>query len=372
MRERCIVFLALFVWNDQVEDLLIGPRQVTCGYLRSHSRNICVDLRTHSEFIPDIFSFARDRRVVLAVKRDRDCGLYVALSCLRVKGLHAEHFDHEINHRLWSQLWNDLPLLEVPNEFLRLERDVVAAHVLVQVGVASLDKRSGAARMDYKDIPALPAQSPDGICFVRCEIVSKHNAPVLRPRLRADGQMSLEEVEYIIGGIGATAGGSDAHPRAVATATDVFAQAQLQLALFCLDVVFEHELAVRHFSLSHALLRFLKRREVRRPPHPRVAVALNQWNLHARNCERGGVLGAALVCVVRRLIKVFHLWVVAKDCEAQRPDAEDRLPEGLEAHRQQRLAALVLPVGSLHLKAIFALPACEPPRSGLKESRPDA
>jgi hypothetical protein len=128
----------------------------------------------------------------------------------------------------------------------------------------------------------------------------------------------------------------------------------------------EHEFAVRQLAALDAIY-VAERREVGCPSRPRVSVALDEWDLLASNCERGGVLRARLVRVVRRLVKVLHIGVVAVACDAERPNAEDRDPERLEALAEQRLAALVLPVWHSHGEAILILPVVKPFSRGIEE-----
>ena len=135
--------------------------------------------------------------------------------------------------------------------------------------------------------------------------------------------------------------GCDGDPRPIAAPADVFAQAQLQLTDFALDIVLEHELAIRPLASLDAR-RVAEGRQVRGPSHSRVAMAFDEWDLLARNCERARVLGAAFVFMVGRLVEVLHVGVVAEERQDERPDPEDRDPKCLEALPEQLLAALVL------------------------------
>ena len=70
--------------------------------------------------------------------------------------------------------------------------------------------------------------------------------------------------------------------------------------------------------------------------------------------------------MVGRLVEVLHVGVVTVYRHTERPDAEDRDPKRLEAPREQRFAALVLPVRLPHAEAILALPLPEPARPGFE------
>ena len=107
-------------------------------------------------------------------------------------------------------------------------------------------------------------------------------------------------------------------------------------------------------------------REVRRPSHSRCAVAFDERYFLARSCERSRILRPALVGMVGRLVEVLHVGVVTVDRHTERPDAEDRDPKRLEAPREQRFAALELPVRLLHGEAKLALPVLEPVRRGIE------
>ena len=124
-------------------------------------------------------------------------------------------------------------------------------------------------------------------------------------------------------------------------------QTLLQSALVAFDVMLEHELTIRNFALHNAI-RIAKGSEVCRPTTPRLAVTFKERCVLARNCERGDVLGATLISVVRRLIEIFHVGVVTMDCFAQGADGVDAQPTQFQILRQMRFARLVSPVGPLH------------------------